>query len=821
MRIFYQNKSKLEIIKKGYSRHRLLLLSFLFFFLFSTWVKVFATDWPYAPGATLNPGCAPTTVDCNVNGSITGTTLSISGSGTTTVGTPTGLTATQTTGGNDGYPASALNHNYRVYAYKSISAVSTARIYSSSYATLSSNFVDDGLGGSYSIRVSWTAVSGASGYRILKYDPDGFGINYDAGHDVTTNTFLDEGLDEIFNLGSNIVVTPATGYILAGTVTGSLDIVGSISASRFVLGNVSLSGDTSHNFSIGGNTATGGYNNFYVGENAGNGNTSGSSNVFIGSRSGLNATSVARSNFFGYQAGATATNSYDSNFFGYQAGSGATNGNYSNYFGASAGFGGVNTNSSNFFGYGAGLNSTNASKSNFFGYTAGYTATEASHSNFFGYQSGYYATNANNANFFGQDSGGNATNASDANFFGHSSGLNATSASYSNFFGTSAGQSATSASYSNFLGYQAGKSATNSNNAIFIGKNAGLNDTVNNSSSGTSILIGDSTSTGGFSNSIAIGRGTKNASATQLNIGNVIFATGIYNSDTASSAAISGGKVGVGVIAPTETLHVTGAPSAASFVARIANTGGSATNNGLIILAGQNTWSSNTDMIRFVRPDATTIGTIQQNASGTVAYNTSSDARIKENIIDPSYDALANIMNIHVKEFDYINDTNKKRMVGFIAQDLIKVFPDAISTNGDNGTDPLSPNLNPWQVDYGRVTPLIVQAVQKLNLKVEGIMNLLADKVTTKQLCLEDVCINKDQLRTLLNQMNSTPTLSSIPPLPVPVTPEMIQPNSTSTSPPPAPVVQSDPSPNIGEGNTSSQPSPTTGEGVNAPSTNP
>ncbi|HUC88727.1 MAG TPA: hypothetical protein VMR49_01715, partial [Candidatus Paceibacterota bacterium] len=62
-----------------------------------------------------------------------------------------------------------------------------------------------------------------------------------------------------------------------------------------------------------------------------------------------------------------------------------------------------------------------------------------------------------------------------------------------------------------FIGINAGQNATSAASSIFIGNNAGLNDLVDNVTiPGTSILIGDNTSTGGFQNSIAIGAGAVN-----------------------------------------------------------------------------------------------------------------------------------------------------------------------------------------------------------------------------------------------------------------------------------------------------------------------
>ncbi|MFA6094858.1 MAG: tail fiber domain-containing protein [Candidatus Paceibacterota bacterium] len=216
-------------------------------------------------------------------------------------------------------------------------------------------------------------------------------------------------------------------------------------------------------------------------------------------------------------------------------------------------------NYSNFFGNSAGTSATSASNSNFFGVSAGYSASNASYSNFFGSAAGWGAVNSSNSNFFGQYAGDEATAAPYSNFFGYYAGDLATSASSSNFFGYQAGTEASSASHSNFFGTNAGYRATMARESIFLGSYSGYNDAVNNTvNNGTSIAIGKYSGTGGFSNSIAIGHGVINSAATQLNIGNVLYATGIYNSNTQSSAPLSGGNVGIGTTTPGSKLDVYG-----------------------------------------------------------------------------------------------------------------------------------------------------------------------------------------------------------------------------------------------------------------------
>jgi|GEM_PF-2187335 len=307
-----------------------------------------------------------------------------------------------------------------------------------------------------------------------------------------------------------------------------------------------------------GNVAANAYRSNFFGSHAGDSATDARDSNFFGSYAGSGATSANNSNFFGFGAGDGATDAHDSNFFGNGAGDSATDARDSNFLGRDAGSGAFNAIQSNFFGSSAGNGATYANDSNFFGVSTGQNATNAYSSNFFGYQSGYGAVNAFESNFFGVEAGKNAVEADESNFLGSEAGSSATNASYSNFLGSEAGYQATNASYANFLGSYAGYQATNAVNSIFIGSNAGSNDTVNNTTNGgTSIAIGQYSGTGGFSDSIALGHGVINSATRQLNIGNVLYATGIYASNT-QSASPTNGMFGIGTSTPSSRLTVAG-----------------------------------------------------------------------------------------------------------------------------------------------------------------------------------------------------------------------------------------------------------------------
>ena len=314
------------------------------------------------------------------------------------------------------------------------------------------------------------------------------------------------------------------------------------------------------------------YSNF-LGQGAGYDATSASYSNFLGYVAGNQATNAFNSNFIGVEAGIYAANANDSNFLGYQAGSSATSGYYSNFFGNSAGNGAVSAHDSNFFGQNAGNSAINAFYSNFFGNDAGFQAIYASGSNFLGTSSGYGITGTGvngffGSNFIGPSAGLYAHNAYNSNFFGDSAGgyleFGATNAYNGNFFGFQTGLQATNANDSNFLGYQAGCFAINASNSNFFGHNAGYNA----SNASYSTLIGYQTAyninnTNGIgSNNIIIGTNITLAddTANSLNIGGVLFGTGLYsNIGGEPYTGVSNANIGINVINPSNALHISAA----------------------------------------------------------------------------------------------------------------------------------------------------------------------------------------------------------------------------------------------------------------------
>jgi hypothetical protein len=92
----------------------------------------------------------------------------------------------------------------------------------------------------------------------------------------------------------------------------------------------------------------------------------------------------------------------------------------------------------------------------------------------------------------------------------------------------------------------------------------------------------------------------------------------------------------------------------------------------------------------------------------TTSYNTSSDARMKDNIEDAA-DAGAVLDAIRVRQFDWKVNGEHQRY-GFIAQELIEVAPEAVSAPEDEDMM--------MAVDYSKLVPMLVKEVQSLRARV-------------------------------------------------------------------------------------------------------
>ena len=118
----------------------------------------------------------------------------------------------------------------------------------------------------------------------------------------------------------------------------------------------------------------------------------------------------------------------------------------------------------------------------------------------------------------------------------------------------------------------------------------------------------------------------------------------------------------------------------------------------------------------FENSSASAVGSITTDASNTT-YNTSSDYRLKENI-EPMQNGLDRLQQLNPVKFTWKETGIESE--GFIAHEVDEVFSDCIY--GEKDGDEIQ------SMDYGRITPLLVKAVQELTAEVEELKTKLESK---------------------------------------------------------------------------------------------
>ncbi|QEC66620.1 hypothetical protein FRZ67_04645 [Panacibacter ginsenosidivorans] len=235
---------------------------------------------------------------------------------------------------------------------------------------------------------------------------------------------------------------------------------------------------------------------------------------------------------------------------------------------------------------------------------------------------------------------------------------------------------------------------------------------------------------------------------------------------TTAMTILQNGNVGIGTSSPANKFSVTAAPAALTSVAFIQNTGGTNGSDGLYIKTGTNGLAG-AYFIAFFRPDGLQIGAITQNTATAVGYTTISDKRLK-NIIGGTQKGLSDLMKINIYDYTFKSDASKKVQTGFMAQELYDIFPQAVSKPRETN-EPAE--KNPWMVDYGRVTPLIIKAVQELyenqksevrnqNDEIEELKKQNAD--LQKQIDALKAMIVSNQ-STIISQLSSASVQQNIP----------------------------------------------------------
>ena len=155
-----------------------------------------------------------------------------------------------------------------------------------------------------------------------------------------------------------------------------------------------------------------------------------------------------------------------------------------------------------------------------------------------------------------------------------------------------------------------------------------------------------------------------------------------------------------------------------------------------IMHGGSGSSFANHTLIEFRSTVDGVIGEIKQDGDGTITYATSSDYRLKENIVDLT-GAITRLKNLKPKRFNFKKNSSITKD-GFLAHELQEVIPEAVNgTKDEVVTEDSKTNIpqlaeeevgNPvyQTADLARVVPLLTAALQEAITKIETLETKVA-----------------------------------------------------------------------------------------------
>jgi len=287
-------------------------------------------------------------------------------------------------------------------------------------------------------------------------------------------------------------------------------------------------------------------------------------------------------------------------------------------------------------------------------------------------------------------------------------------ATYSNqggvYYGFQSGYSAaTGSDFNTLIGYQAGYGITTGSNNIWLGTATSSTGIANLTTGSQNILIG---------NNISFASTTANG---QLNIGNILFGTGI----TSTGSTLSSGSLGVGTTSPWRKFSVTGTVGLANLTA------------------------------------GTGAGSLCLSSTNEVTYSagagcTGSSLRFKHDIVSlDASSSLDTVLKLNPVSFAYNDDIGVKGpQVGLIAEEVLQADPRLVATDASS---------TPFTVKYENLTAILAGAIQQMWKTVAGFAQSFTSRRITasEQLCVGSTCVTESQLQELLERQNVTPPTST------------------------------------------------------------
>jgi hypothetical protein len=244
------------------------------------------------------------------------------------------------------------------------------------------------------------------------------------------------------------------------------------------------------------------------------------------------------------------------------------------------------------------------------------------------------------------------------------------------------------------------------------------------------LLVQGNSAASTSSGTIKLARGISNPSD-GFSLGDIDFGDSGHVASATIGAKRDGGTWTSGSSQPSRLVFSTTADGASSPTERMRITNGGAVGIGATSLpSGTNAiWLDQADgatrfsrdstdgrfQISFYNPNGL-VGTIQTSGSST-AYNTSSDYRLKENVV-PLTGAANRLNQLQVHRFNFIADPDTT-VDGFIAHEAAEVVPECVTGTKDK----VDADGNPiYQgIDQSKLVPLLTAALQEVIAEIESL----------------------------------------------------------------------------------------------------
>lgn len=341
---------------------------------------------------------------------------------------------------------------------------------------------------------------------------------------------------------------------------------------------------------------------------------------------------------------------------------------------------------------------TTASNNTAVGYSAGYATTTGTGNAILGAEAGDALTTGSYNTVMGQNALSTATSPTHNTAIGQSALYLTSTGAYNTGIGASALYSNTTASYNTAMGYQAGLNNTTGNVNVFLGRGAGYGNTTG----AANTYVGDNSGvfmTTGSNNTI-LGRynGNQGGLDIRTSSNNIVLSDGDGNP-------------------------------------RLVNNGSSTIVNSYSTASSVNYWSFsnnsygaennadgayNSTRIRF-KAAGTEVGSIYSSGS-TISYNTTSDYRLKENVVDLT-GAADRVQQLNPVRFNFIVDADTT-VDGFLAHEVADIVPEAITGEKDAVDD--EGNIKPQAIDQSKLVPLLTAALQEALTKIDQLETRIA-----------------------------------------------------------------------------------------------